>query len=309
MDDESAGIDASGTRGSRAPWLVALGVLLASGALGYLGWQQLAGERAAALREKKAAAEMQRTATDLSQKLSAAELSASDLKAKLAIAESEAGLLRARADELSSTVKEKESELEKLKSTYTSLEDKLKSEIRKGEIRLTQAGGRIQVDLVDRILFDSGKAELSIHGKEVLSRVGAILTDSGDKQIQVSGHTDDSPIAEPLRDAFASNWELSAARAVNVVRHLAEVGKVPAKRLVAAGYGQFHPVADNADAGGRARNRRIELLLTPSLSTTSAPAPAAPQVKPSAGKADKPGPKMAKVSATKPALKRPLKRK
>ncbi len=307
MDDERGGMDSSGSKASRIGVWVALGLLLVSGALGYLGWQQLAGARAAVEREKQAAAVMQRTTSELTQKLSAAELSASDLKAKLATAEGEAALLRARVDELSSAVKDKDSELEKLKSTFTSLEDKLKSEIRKGEIRLTQAGGRIQVDLVDRILFDSGKAELSILGREVLGRVGAILSEAGDKQIQVSGHTDDSPIADPLRDTYASNWELSAARAVNVVRYLSEVAKVPAKRLLAAGYGQFHPIADNADATGRARNRRIEILLTPSLSTASAPAPAAQRAKPA--KADKPASKIAKVSSTKPVIRRPPKRR
>jgi chemotaxis protein MotB len=91
-----------------------------------------------------------------------------------------------------------------------------------------------------------------------------VLAKLDDKLIQVSGHTDDSPIKDKdLQAKFPTNWELSASRAVNVVRYLSEQAGVPAKRLVAAGHGQYLPVANNATREGRARNRRIELLLTP----------------------------------------------
>jgi len=86
-----------------------------------------------------------------------------------------------------------------------------------------------------------------------------------DKQIQVSGHTDSHPISEKLATQFPTNWELSTARAVNVVRFLQEKANVPAKNLVATGYGEYHPIASNKSSSGRARNRRIEILLTPSL--------------------------------------------
>ncbi|HLL05839.1 MAG TPA: OmpA family protein, partial [Myxococcaceae bacterium] len=77
--------------------------------------------------------------------------------------------------------------------------------------------------------------------------------------------TDDSPPSQRLAATFPTNWELSVARAVNVVRFLQEKAKVPAKRLVAAGYGDTHPVAGNSTPKGRARNRRIEILLIPDL--------------------------------------------
>jgi len=85
------------------------------------------------------------------------------------------------------------------------------------------------------------------------------------KQIQVSGHTDSNPISEKLAPQFPTNWELSVTRAVNVVRFLEEKANVPARNLIATGYGQYHPIASNKSAAGRARNRRIEILLTPSL--------------------------------------------
>jgi chemotaxis protein MotB len=96
-------------------------------------------------------------------------------------------------------------------------------------------------------------------------RVGAILAAINDKQIQVSGHTDQLPIGEKRSAQFPTNWELSVARATNVVRFLQEKANVPGDRLVASGYGEFHPVASNKTSAGRARNRRIEILLTPLL--------------------------------------------
>ena len=169
--------------------------------------------------------------------------------------------MQAKAGELEA----KTGELAQLKGTYDKLEDKMKDEIAKGDIRLSQSGGRLRVDLVDKILFDSGEAVISKRGEGVLGRVGAVLATVEDKQIQVSGHTDSNPISEKLTTQFPSNWELSVARAVNVVRFLEEKAGVPPKTLLASGYGQHHPIASNKNAHGRARNRRIEILLTPSL--------------------------------------------
>ena len=95
--------------------------------------------------------------------------------------------------------------------------------------------------------------------------MGAVLAAIDDKQIQVSGHTDRTPISDKLTGQFPTNWELSTARAINVVRFLSEKASVPPQRLIASGYGEYHPIANNKTAAGRAKNRRIEILLTPSL--------------------------------------------
>ena len=121
------------------------------------------------------------------------------------------------------------------------------------------------MDVVDQILFDSGSATLSGRGGEVLERVGAVLAQLEDRQIQVSGHTDDSPITDRLQATFPTNWELSVTRAVNVVRFLTEHAHVRAKHLVASGYAATQPVSSNASPQGRARNRRIEILLMPAV--------------------------------------------
>lgn len=247
------------------PWLVtALVVLLAGGVL-YLANRSSQQAQALAEQARQSAEEFSRRARE-------AEAARQELAEKLAAAEAERTRLATEKEQLSSekaqlsqTVQEQEAELAKLKATYDDLQDKMKAEIANGAIRLSQVEGRIQVDLVDKVLFDSGDASISTRGQEVLTRLGGVLAKVEDKSIQVSGHTDDAPPSQKLQSTFPSNWELSVARAVNVVRFLQEKGGVPARRLVAAGYGETRPVSSNATPQGRARNRRIEVLLMPDL--------------------------------------------
>jgi len=167
--------------------------------------------------------------------------------------------------ELARSVEAKAGELNDLKGTYDSFQEKMKDEIARGEINLEQTGGKLRVGLVDKILFDPGEAEISKRGEAVLARVAEALASIPDKQIQVSGHTDKMPINSKLIATYPTNWELSTARATQVVRFLAEKANLPPQRLVASGYGEFHPIASNKTPIGRAKNRRIEILLTPML--------------------------------------------
>lgn len=263
--------EAGQVRPSRLPWLLTVLALLAAGGLGYSAWK--------ALQQTEAA---ERSRDEASTRLAKAQADQSVLEQKLEVLAREKTELAANAQRLAADLQHSEAELAQLKATYDSLQDKLKAEIGRGDIRISRSGDRIQVDLVDKILFDSGEAVLSTRGQEVLGRLASVLMTIDDKQIQVSGHTDDSPItSEELRKQFPSNWELSVARAVNVVRQLSEVGGVPPQRLLAAGYGQFHPLNANATPRGRALNRRIEILLTPELASKRlalavAPKPAPP---------------------------------
>ena len=135
------------------------------------------------------------------------------------------------------------------------LMDELRKKLAAAEGDVSSSGGVVTVHLESEVLFPSGEADLSKQGKEVLARVGDVLKPLKDKQILVGGHTDDAPIHTAR---FPSNWELSTARAVNVVHFLIDtVGVEPAK-LTAAGYSQYHPRSSE-----RAQNRRIELLLIP----------------------------------------------
>lgn len=228
---------------------VQAGVLL----LFYLGLEDAEGERASL------AAQLEGERA----KREAAAAEGEVLKATVGRLERENGELIARKTELSLDVAAKDAELARLKATYDELEQRMQSEIQRGDIKLSQVGGRLQVDLIDKVLFDSGEATISKRGEEVLARVGAVLAEIEDKQILVSGHTDDSPPTAKIADRFPTNWELSVLRASNVVRFLQEKAKVRGNRLVASGHGQYRPVATNATATGRARNRRIEILLIP----------------------------------------------
>jgi chemotaxis protein MotB len=114
--------------------------------------------------------------------------------------------------------------------------------------------------MVDEILFSEGGWELNDRGRSTLSKVAPSLQDLTGKQISVEGYTDSLPIEGPLHDRFPTNWELSAARSAQVVRYLQDQGVNPAE-LAVVGMGQYHPVASNDTAQGRAQNRRIDILI------------------------------------------------
>jgi chemotaxis protein MotB len=250
-------------RPSRLPWVLFVLALAAGAVTAFFLLHRLDAARTGAAGTTAAM-------LDAQEKLGQLRASRAELEQRLERLETEKSDLLSLKNELSRDVRAKDEELAKLKGTFDELKEKMKAEIAKGEIRLSQAGGRLKVDMVDKMLFESAEADITKRGEEVLARVGAVLVRIEDKQIQVSGHTDDAPISSRLVEKFPTNWELSTARATNVVRFLQEKAGLQARRLVAAGYGPYHPIASNATASGRGRNRRIEILLTPALEPTPA---------------------------------------
>ncbi|MBI3596403.1 MAG: OmpA family protein [Nitrospirae bacterium] len=121
---------------------------------------------------------------------------------------------------------QKDAEIQHLRGTYESLVKDLKGEIEKGEIKVTQIRDKLTVNLVEKILFDSGRAEVKPQGKEVLKKVGNILKEVKDKDIRIEGFTDNVPIGGTLVQKFPTNWELSTQRATNVLRFLQDEGGV-----------------------------------------------------------------------------------
>ena len=168
--------------------------------------------------------------------------------------------LQVKAGEIS---EEKETEITGIKSAYDNLVKEMEKEIEKGEIKITQAVDRLSVNLVEKVLFDSGEAEVKPGGLNVLKRVGDILKNVKDKQIRVEGHTDNVRIGAKIRERFPSNWELSTARATNVVRYLQDKVGLEPRLLSAAGFSAYKPVTSNETTEGRAQNRRIEIVLLP----------------------------------------------
>ena len=124
----------------------------------------------------------------------------------------------------------------------------------------------VVVSIANAVAFEPGKAELLPEARATLIQVATALQ-GFPSQIRVEGHTDNIPIHT---GEFPSNWELSSARAVTIVRFLAEGGHLPPDRLAAAGYGEFHPVAANDTTEGRAANRRVELVIVKSGSSEGA---------------------------------------
>jgi chemotaxis protein MotB len=138
---------------------------------------------------------------------------------------------------------------------------KFKKLVDGGELKIVMRDGRMVLQLRNDVLFQSGKVDVKQEGKEALTEVAQILVTIGDRKFQVVGHTDNVPIAT---ERFPSNWELSAARAISVVKYLIEKGVKP-ELLSAAGYGEYDPVSANDSAEGKAKNRRIEIVLQPNL--------------------------------------------
>jgi chemotaxis protein MotB len=165
--------------------------------------------------------------------------------------------------QLQEKLRAKEAEISGVKGAYDRLVAELKGEISQKEIALRQVKDRLTVTIVDRILFPSGQATLTAEGRRVMNKVGTILAKMSDRRILIEGHTDNVPIGETLRSVFPTNWELSTARATEVVKYLIAETKLPAGRLSAVGRADTAPVSSNATEEERARNRRIEIILLP----------------------------------------------
>jgi chemotaxis protein MotB len=162
---------------------------------------------------------------------------------------------------LQRAVAQRNAALNEMNRTKAELSSRLSAEIATGDIVLEQKGDELVVDLADKILFAQGEAEVSEQGRQVLDRVATTLKKVKSHVFEVGGHTDSSPIvSSKVREAYATNWELSTARATNVVRFLESHG-IPGRSLVAAGFSQYRPVASNSSRYGRQRNRRIEIVL------------------------------------------------
>jgi len=202
-------------------------------------------------------------AADLTKRLEARDQEIGKLQASIA---QDKDRLKAEEAEKASLEQEraaKEAEIQRLTKTHEDLTKSLEAEIAKGDIKIRQVRDRLTINMVDRVLFDSGQAKVKPAGLKVLKQVSDILKKVADKQIRIEGHTDNVPIRGKLKERYPTNWELSTARATNVVRYLIEEGGVDQVNLAAVGYADTRPVASNDGEEGRTTNRRIEITLYP----------------------------------------------
>jgi chemotaxis protein MotB len=137
------------------------------------------------------------------------------------------------------------------------LELALAAEIKRNEVALHMEPDGLVVSLREVGFFDSGSATIKPGAEAAFGRVAAILKEHS-FAVRIEGHTDNVPIHTAQ---YASNWELSTARATTMVKALVEQYGIPAERLSAAGYGEFHPVASNDTARGRQLNRRVDVVI------------------------------------------------
>lgn len=151
---------------------------------------------------------------------------------------------------------EKEKRRENMKSVASDILKVMEPLVKGGQVKVTESNRGISIEINASLLFEVAKAELNKDSISVLTAVAKVLaTDS--HQIQVEGHTDNLPMNSPV---FPSNWELSTARASSVIRLFAENG-VGGNRMVAIGYADYRPVEDNSTPEGRARNRRVTVMI------------------------------------------------
>jgi chemotaxis protein MotB len=198
--------------------------------------------------------------------------------------------LQAKAADLEN---EKETVAQKAKG----LEDEMRSDLESKDVTISKLQGKLTVNILDRVMFDSGEAMLKPEGESVLRQIAAILAGHPELKIHVIGHTDNVPI----HARFASNWELSTARALAAVHFLTEKAGVDPRRVGVVGYGEYRPIADNSTEEGRAKNRRIAITI---LSDELAGVDTVPAVKPNVP-APSP-PQAAPPAATEPTGKTPL---
>ena len=138
------------------------------------------------------------------------------------------------------------------------LNQKLAGELGADQAQITQLQNQLKVTMVNEVLFTEGGWTLSPKGEAALAKIAPTLSKLQGQQIVVEGFTDNVPIGPALKARFPSNWELSSARATDVLRFLVSKG-VPANTISAQGFGDSRPVASNDTAEGRAKNRRVEV--------------------------------------------------
>jgi chemotaxis protein MotB len=187
--------------------------------------------------------ELQQQNDDLMKKLAALGLRGEELERELEAARKREEMNRARL------------------ASFRQMLAQFRSLIEAGKLKVKIVRGKMIVELPEGVLFDSAKAEVKDEGQATLDEVATVLAEIPNRQFLVAGHTDNVPIRSRR---YPSNWELSAARGVNVARYLAEHG-LPADRIGAAGFADNEPVASNDSDEGRAMNRRIEIVLLPNV--------------------------------------------
>jgi chemotaxis protein MotB len=257
-------------------WLYAIVITGAAGAAGYFGWQYRSDANTAAA----AWAKCQASVDPMKKQVADATTKSQTCDTALSASTQKAQQLEAQLGDISKNMSATKDELEKLRDQKAEADKRMAAieDIQKqfakmidtGQLRVTARHGELVLSLPSEVLFPSGSAELSKTGEYAVVEVAAVLKKFPDRRFLVVGHTDNQDIAKPKPGAttptatFADNWQLSTERALTVTRVLVTAGMDP-KAVIAAGAGDHDPIASNATADGRAKNRRIEIALLPAI--------------------------------------------
>ena len=170
-----------------------------------------------------------------------------------------------RLAELEKMMADKDAAMKKLKET---LSKSLKAFEGKG-LTVTERDGKVYVSMENKLLFESGSWTVGSEGKKAVDLVGKVLGDNPDISVLIEGHTDNDKITGTIGGGVENNWDLSTKRATAIVNILSANAKVKKENLTAAGRGEYAPLMSNDTAEGKAKNRRIEIILTPKLDEIS----------------------------------------
>jgi chemotaxis protein MotB len=170
-----------------------------------------------------------------------------------------------RLAELEKMIADKDAAMKKLKETLTK---SLKAFEGKG-LTVTEKDGKVYVSMENKLLFESGSWTVGAEGKKAVDLVGKVLGDNPEISVLIEGHTDNDKITGSIGGGVENNWDLSTKRATAIVNILSANAKVKKENLTAAGRGEYAPLLSNETAEGKAKNRRIEIILTPKLDEIS----------------------------------------
>lgn len=171
-------------------------------------------------------------------------------------------VIRPRSLNKSPLQKAREEQTERIKKMAQDITGEMAAYVSQGQVAVIETDRGITVEISDSMLFSPGRAELNPAATRAMLGVGRVIAPT-EFPVTIEGHTDNTPISTTL---FPSNWELSAVRATSVLRLMIEAG-VGANRLTAIGYGEQRPVADNVSIQGRAKNRRVSIILEAAIAS------------------------------------------
>ncbi len=170
----------------------------------------------------------------------------------------------ARVEELEGLISEKEALMGALKNTLANALNSFEG----NGLSVEQRGGKVYVSMENKLLFQSGSWSVASTGKQALKQLGGVLAANPEIAILIEGHTDSDPYIG--NDNLSGNWDLSTKRATEIVKLLLKNKRIKPENLTAAGRGEHLPLASNKAAAGKAKNRRIEVILSPKLDKIAA---------------------------------------